>query len=115
MNAMTPPPQTGFEVKLEYSMLAFVYAFFPVYAIINGTKMKARWGAQFYPAVPGRYNIVCYMHYLITPEAGRNGMEGDLHAGHVVRVTWKAPQIVFCKGPMRWEVIAGPMTQNNDY
>ena len=108
MSDVVAPEYTGFEVKLEYSFLAFLYAFCPVYVEINGTKIRTKWGTQFFPAVPGRYNITCYTHYMITPQAGKNSIEGDLFQGQVVRVTWKAPSIVFMKGPMRWELIAGP-------
>ncbi len=110
MNAVASPTYTGFEVKMEYPLLAFLYALCPVYVVINGTKMQAKWGTQFYPAVPGRYNITCFVHYLVTPQAGKNSIEGDLFEGQVVRVTWKASSIVFLKGPIRWELIAGPGT-----
>jgi len=110
MSIVVPPGSMGFEVKLEYSMLAFLYALCPVYVVINGTKMKAQWGVQFFPAVPGRYNITCFTHYLLTPQTGKNSVEADLYPGQVVRITWRAPQIVFFKGPIRWEVIAGPNT-----
>ncbi len=108
MQYVPPVPQMGFEVKLEYSPLAFLYALGSVYVSINGTVMKAKWGTQFYPAVPGRYNISCYTHYFITPKAGLNSLEVDLYPGQVVRVTWRAPFLVFMKGPMQAQVIAGP-------
>ncbi len=108
MSNFAPPVYTGFEVKVEHSPLAFLYALCPVYVVINGTKMTAKWGAQFYPAVPGRYNIQCFCSYMFTPQTGLNGMEGDLYPGQVVRVTWTAPLVVFMKGKMRWELISGP-------
>ena len=108
MNAMVPPAYTGFEVKLGYSPLAFLYGFAQVFVVINGTILPAKWGAQFYPAVPGRYRIACYMRYLVAQQAGLNVLEGDLFPGQVIRVTWKAPFTVFNKGPMHWEIIAGP-------
>ncbi|MCW3054656.1 MAG: hypothetical protein JWN14_3826 [Chthonomonadales bacterium] len=108
MNETAPPAYTGFEVKLEYSPLAFIYGLFPVFVVINGTTIPAQWGTQFYPAVPGRYHLACYMNYLITKQAGINVVAVDLSPGQVIRVTWKAPHVVFMKGPMRWEVIAGP-------
>ena len=108
MNEMAPPAYTGFEVKLEYPLLGFLYSLFPVFVVINGTTLRARWGAQFYPAVPGRYDIACYMSYLITKQAGINVVACDLYPGQVIRVTWTAPHSVFMKGPVRWEIIAGP-------
>ena len=47
-------------------------------------------------------------HYLVTPKAGQNSVELDLYPDKVIRLTWRAPYIVFCKGPIRWELIAGP-------
>ncbi|MCW3054807.1 MAG: hypothetical protein JWN14_3977 [Chthonomonadales bacterium] len=108
MSNVVAPEYTGFEVKWEHSFLAFLYALCPVYVEINGTRIQAKWGTQFFPAVPGRYLITCYTNYLITPQCGKNSIEVDLYQGQVVRVTWTAPLIVFMKGPMRWELITGP-------
>ncbi len=102
------PAPMGFEVNLYYSPLAFLYALGSVYVVINGTVMQAIWGTQFYPAVPGRYNITCYTHYFITPQAGKNSVDIDLYPGQVVRVKWRAPAAVFMKGPMETQILAGP-------
>lgn len=112
MTQNTQPP-TGFEVKLEYSVLLFHYMFCPVFVVINGSTIKAAWGVQFFPAVPGRYRIECYTSYLITPLAGLNSVEIDLQPGQVFRIQWNAPPIVFMKGKMRTELIADAYGQGN--
>jgi hypothetical protein len=108
MSQGPPPVYTGFEVKLEYPPLAFLYRFGRVYVAINGTEIQATWGAQFYPAIPGRYQLSCYTHYMFTQKAGLNDVLVDLYPGQVIRVTWTAPHLVFAKGRIQAEIIAGP-------
>lgn len=98
---MVGEPLTGVEITLDYPLLAFVYGWCSVYAVIDGTVIRAIWGKQFYPTYPGRHSIGGYTNYLLFPQCGRNQIEVDIHPGQVVRVTWSAPHFTFSKGKIR--------------
>lgn len=101
---MIEAPPTGIEVNFEYFFLAYMYGICNVGLAINGVPYHAIWGAQFYPLPPGRYNVSCHVNYLF--ECGKNSIDVDLAYGQVVRVTWKAPHIIFFKGSIRSQLIA---------
>lgn len=103
---MVPTSYTGVEVKVTFFPLAFIYWLCPVYVVINGVSMRAKWGAQFYPLAPGRYTVGCFTKYLIAQRCGWNTVDVDIYPGQVVRVTWTAPHVTFMKGPIRAELIA---------
>ncbi|HLJ55900.1 MAG TPA: hypothetical protein VKT77_12750 [Chthonomonadaceae bacterium] len=103
---MFEQPQSGMELVMKYSPMAFLYAAFPVYVEIEGSRLPVKWGTQFIPLPPGRYNVTCYVHYMVTPKAGLNTAVVDLFWGTVARVTWTAPPVVFMKGAIKAEVIA---------
>jgi hypothetical protein len=100
----TPPPSanTGIEVTARHSVLAFILALFKPVITIDGRATPARWKeAQFFPVAPGQHQVQVHFPYLFIKEAGRNATTVNVQPGQTVRVSYKAPWIVFMKGKLQ--------------
>ncbi len=102
----TPNPpasadQAVIEVTTSFFVLAFVLYFCKAYVCIDGQAAPQKWGAVSIPVTPGRHQVEAWTNYFIAPQMGRNGVTVDAAPGTVTRVRWKAPWLIFLKGPIK--------------
>lgn len=102
--ASEPVPTAGdqavIEVTTSFHFLAFILYLCKPRVAINGHESTQRWGAVAIPVPPGRYQVEAWTYYMLAPQMGRNGVIIDVAPGTVTRVRWKAPWLVFLKGPI---------------
>jgi len=95
-----PADQAVIEVKTSFIFVAFILYFCKPRVALNGQEAIQSWGTVSIPVVPGRYTVEAWTNYFLAPQMGRNGVVVDAAPGTITRVHWKAPWLVFLKGPI---------------
>jgi hypothetical protein len=98
MTEYSPPPQTGFEIAVTHSPLAYIYALFTPTIEINGAKARKRWGVHFVALAPGDYEVAISYPWLFAPECGRNSVRLSLALGEVKKIRYRAGLIRYLPG-----------------
>jgi len=105
MSSTPNPPaasdQAVIEVTTSFFVLAFVLYFCKAYVCIDGQAAQQKWGAVSIPVAPGRHQVEAWTNYFIAPQMGRSAVTVDAAPGTVTRVRWKAPWLIFLKGPIK--------------
>ncbi|MCB0987027.1 MAG: DUF2510 domain-containing protein [Acidimicrobiales bacterium] len=92
-------PSGQIDIHPSYFFLAFLLSLFKPKASINGSApFDIKWGSNPIPVAPGRYQVEVWLPYLFLPQMGKNGMTVDVPDGGAVKVTWRAPWLVFLQG-----------------
>jgi hypothetical protein len=99
----TPPPQsagnTGIEITATFFFLAFVLNFFKPVFTIDGNAVKSKWKTPtLFPVEPGQHSVQVHFPYLLLRTAGKAVTSASVKPGQVVKVTYKAPWILFLPG-----------------
>ena len=93
------PPTGAIEVTTSFFFMAFLLSFFATTIHIDqSAPIKHPWGTRTYPVAPGRHSVRVYCTYLFYPTMGDGTIAVDVAPGQVVRVTWRAPWLVFLTG-----------------
>lgn len=94
---------TGITVKTGFFFLAFLLFFFPPTVVIDGNAQKSKWGEQFFPTTPGEHTVKVFFKYMFLKEAGPASTTVQVPDGQSVRVSYRAPWIVFMNGRIKTE------------
>ena len=98
MTEYSPQPQTGFEIAVTHSPLAFIYELFTPTIEINGAKARKRWGVHFVAIAPGDYELAVSYPWLFAAECGRNSVRLSLGPGEVKKVRYRAGLLRYLPG-----------------
>ncbi|MDQ3876737.1 MAG: hypothetical protein M3290_00065 [Actinomycetota bacterium] len=94
---------TGITVKAGFFFLSFILFFFPPTIVIDGNAQKGKWGQQFFPTTPGDHSVSVFFRYMFLKEAGSASTNATVPEGQTVRVTYRAPWLVFMNGKIKTE------------
>ncbi|MFN2593995.1 MAG: hypothetical protein ABR579_03785 [Actinomycetota bacterium] len=94
---------TGISVKTSFFFLQFILFFFQPTIVVDGNAQKAKWGEAFFPTTAGDHSVTIYFKYLFVKEAGSASINVHVPEGQTVRVTYRAPWIVFMSGKIKAE------------
>ena len=103
-----PSAPSAIQVETSYPALAFLLSAFTTRIAINGQRYELPWGTHTFPVGPGLHTVRVSFRYFLPSDAGGNEVEVDVQPGHTVRVSYRAPWLVFLKG--RIQVHSGPTT-----
>jgi hypothetical protein len=92
---------TGISVKTTFFFLSFILFFFSPTVVVDGNAQKVKWGEQFFPTGPGEHSVTIFFKYLFIKEAGRASTNVSVPQGQTVRITYRAPWIVFMPGKIK--------------
>lgn len=96
------------QLRTKFFFLAFLLYLFPAWARVDDEPpVKVGWGTNDLPVSAGTHRLEVYFPYIFMPKAGRNDVQVDVPEGGTVSVTYRAPWLVFLKGPM---TVAEPVT-----
>ncbi len=95
----TAPGNTGIEITAKHSILAWILIFFKPTFVVDGHESKQAWKTPtFVPTAPGQHQVQVHFSYLFLKTAGKANIAVDVRPGEVVRISYKAPWIVFLGG-----------------
>ena len=94
---------TGITVKTGFFFLSFILFFFSPTVVVDGNAQKVKWGEAFFPTTAGQHTVTIFFKYLFIKEAGSASTTVNVPEGQTVRVTYRAPWIVFMPGKIKTE------------
>ncbi|HUZ29115.1 MAG TPA: hypothetical protein VMU90_07725 [Solirubrobacteraceae bacterium] len=90
------------QLTTKFFFLAFLLYLFPAWARVDDeAAVKVGWGTNDLQVPAGTRRIEVYFPYIFMPKAGRNDIQVDVAEGQTVKVTYKAPWLVFLKGKLQ--------------
>jgi hypothetical protein len=92
--------RTGLEVTTRFFPLAFLLYFFKPTIVIDGTPTRVKWGTVFFDLQPGRHHVEIFFRYIFM-DAGKASVDLDLAAGQTLRITYRAPWLLFLPGRIK--------------
>jgi hypothetical protein len=95
----TTPGTTGIEITAKHSVLAWILIFFKPTFVVDGNASQQAWKTPtFVPTAPGQHQVQVHFAYLFLKTAGKAVTTVNVNPGEVVKVSYKAPWIVFLGG-----------------
>ena len=89
------------ELTTAFFPLAFIlFAVTPVLTL-NGHPWRQKWGSSVFDLPLGEHHLQVHFPYLFQERCGPASMMVPIYAGHLSRVTYDAPLIMFSNGTMR--------------
>ena len=93
-----PSSQSGIEVTVTHSPLAFIYHFFTPTIQINEYKERRAWGVHLFSVSPGDYDVAVSYPWLFSQECGKNSVRVHVAVGQVKKVHYRAGFIRYLPG-----------------
>jgi hypothetical protein len=109
--AQFSPTQGGgwLEVKTEFFFMLWILFFVSTGIEVNGQRHRRPWGVTTLELPPGNHQVKIYFNYLFGP-AGVSIRNVTVHPGHITRLRYSAPWLVFLSGSVT-EMPPVPMAQ----
>ena len=94
-------PRTGVEVTTGFIWIALILFLVKPAIEIDGVVSRGKWGTSYFELATGRHTVTVYFPYLLWRRAGANSITFDLASGQVRRIQYRAPWLMFLKGPIK--------------
>ena len=92
---------TGIRVTTKFFPLAFLLFFCKTIVTIDGAAAQVLpWGSHLFTVPPGTHEVSVSFRYFFFGTYGENRITAEVHAGQVTPVRYRAPLVVFMRGPM---------------
>lgn len=99
------PQPSGMVLTLKYHPLAFLLGLLTPVVVINGQRVRARWGRNELPTPPGQYHLHVHAPYLLPRQIGKADTVVPVSPGQIIDVEYRAPLWTFSPGSL------GPVPQ----
>jgi hypothetical protein len=92
--------RSGIEVTVRFTPINFIYYLCTPRITIDGVETETRWGTHVFPVRPGTHSVRIAFRYLLAKNAGENSIDVTVSPGLLARLRYRAPSIVFMRGPI---------------
>jgi hypothetical protein len=92
------PSPTGVAVSAHHSPMAWTLVFTKLTVEIDGEPVVGRWRRRFVPTSPGQHRVEVYFRYVGVPRGGEGSVMVEVPEGGVVRLAYRAPNLVTSPG-----------------
>jgi hypothetical protein len=98
-----PADMARIEVVTSYPPYAFFYGALTPTIQIDHDRVRRPWGASTFVVSPGRHLVAVSYPWVFMRECGRNTVTIDVHAGEMMRVSYRPWLVRFVPGRIRVE------------
>jgi hypothetical protein len=92
------PSPTGISVSAHHSPMAWTLIFTKLTVEIDGQPFVGRWRRRFVPTTPGEHRVDVHFRYVGVPRGGEGSVTVEVPTGGVVRLAYRAPNLVTSPG-----------------